>query len=402
MMNVSLSNFDEKSIYGKNLTLVTAHNETLVLRDEHGDLRTYVDMMSAYGSCNFGHCNSQIVPFEAYPADIAACFYPEEAKDFSEWLTGKLKLPEHEVLYQVGGSAAVSAAISIAQRIKQGKVAYLSGSFHGLGLDALSITNTHKTHALQYTGLLNALAPYGVEIPFGHEVYINWSDISCFVFEPIQGANGYIPLDRQWLNRLIDAAQEHGVVVIADEIQCGYYRHGSLSMAQQLELQPDIHLFSKSMTNGLYPFSAVVYPKAYAEQIQEDLFLAHTFQTSALGCYASMSVARFIDANNIEERCRIVEEFLLNFGRQVSRFEQVKKLYVTGPTLSFEMEGIRGKQLVQACMEKGILIFTGGAKGERVRIAPPVTITPEMLEHSLSEILDSIQSLVLKTGHSLV
>lgn len=388
---MKLSPFDEKDVYGERFTLVAANNESLLLRNASGQVKPYVDMMSAYGSCNFGHCNPNIRPFQHYPADVAACFYPDEAYTYTEWLTERLALPQHAVLFQVGGSAAVSAALSMAQRIRKGKVAHLSGSFHGLGLDALSITDTHKSFALQDTELLRGMQGNALQVPVNSRPeHVDWKQVSCFIFEPIQGANGYIPLESDWLLSMIESARAEGVVIIADEIQSGYYRHGHLSIAQHLGLQPDILLFSKSMTNGLFPFSAVVYPQWYADRIQGKIYLAHTFQTSALGCYAAKAVADYIDNHDVASIAAGVQNELTLLLRDLEQINGIIRPFLTGPTLSFELEGRSGKELVQQCLSKGVLIFTGGPNGERVRIAPPITIDIQTLRSALHTVREAV------------
>jgi len=354
-----------------------ARNEKILLGNTPKDAHWYDDLISGYGACNFGHCNPQISPFKDAKADIAACFYPEAAYSFSEWLLNKLNLlNKFELLIQVGGSFAVSTAIALANRYKAGKVVYIKGSFHGLGLDSLSVTSAQRQMALQNTAVLNQIADNYIQIdpliPVA-ELGLDWSSISCLIFEPIQGANGYIPLNIEWLKELIVQAKKYNVTTIADEIQCGYYRHGHLSVSKENLLEPDIYLFSKSLTNGLFPFSVVVYSKVFKNKINDNLYLAHTFQTSALGCYAMTAVSEFIDNNPIRSLCEAVQAELEQLAIKLrKRSPYVSNIYVTGPTISFET--MDSKRLVKQLFKEKILVFTGGNNGERLRIAPPITI----------------------------
>ncbi|MEC0106293.1 aminotransferase class III-fold pyridoxal phosphate-dependent enzyme [Paenibacillus taichungensis] len=384
-----LSAFDEKSIYGADYYLAEARNEYLILEDRDGEQKRYIDCMSAYASVNFGHCNPDINPFQDLRSDIAACFYPKEAEQYAKWMLNKLNAPDYELLFQVGGSMAVSTALSIGQRVRKGKVAYLKGSFHGLGLDALAVTSVHKNFALQQTPLLENLQNHCIEVEIGQRD-IPWDSISTFIYEPIQGANGYIPLPEEWLRSITLEAQQQGVVVISDEIQCGFYRHGHLSISCHLGIQADIYLFSKSMTNGLYPFSAVIYRGGMKESIKDSLYLAHTFQTSSLGCYAAMAVAEFIDANNPQDLCNSIEDVIRNYFP--FNLKSLREIHLTGPTLSFEVEGVNGKDIVQQCLERGILIFTGGPTGQRIRFAPPLTIEKTNLIYAIKQLTEVLQN----------
>jgi 4-aminobutyrate aminotransferase-like enzyme len=385
-----LSGLDEASVFPEQMFVVSSENEVLTLMSVDGNKQDYIDMMSAYGSVNFGHCNSDIAPYEGLDSDIAACFYPKEAYSFSKWICNKVfEDTPAKVLFQVGGSFAVSSAISISQRKKPGKILAVAGAFHGLGTDALAVTDTQKEIALQNT-ISNRSFRANVDFIEPGEFPKNIEEYSCFIFEPIQGANGYVPLDRAWLNDICQMAKSANVVVIADEVQAGFYRHGHLSVAKYNDLHVDIYLFSKSLTNGQFPLSAVVYRESIVPK--ETLSLAHTFQTSAIGVRAAHMVSRFIDSNDIDKYCNTIESYLLTCSDELKKVESIKDIHVCKTTLSFDI-GERSSQLVKSCFENNVLIFSGGKYGTRVRIAPPLTISEETLETTLEKIVKIVKEL---------
>jgi len=224
------------------------------------------------------------------------------------------------------------------------------------------------------------------------ETGIDWSGVSCLIFEPIQGARGYVPLDVDWLEDICEQAKDAGVTVIADEIQCGYYRFGDFSVAREWGLSPDILLFSKTMTNGLYPFSAVVYSQTLEEGIGEDVILAHTFQTSALGCYAACAVADYIDSHDVKADCRRVAAPLAEAAARLAETGRAREIHQIGPSLSFRPVSDAG-ELVKACFADRVMILGGGIDGERIRIAPPLTIDTEDLRRALEIVLARLEAL---------
>jgi acetylornithine/succinyldiaminopimelate/putrescine aminotransferase len=387
----NLSSLNESNVFGYEMIVTEAKNASVHLKNSNGEIHSYLDFMSAYGSVNFGHCNDLIQPFYNYSSDIVACFYPHEAKKFSHWLCNRLNLPTHKVLFQVGGSFAVSAALSIAQRIRAGKVIAINGSFHGLGLDSLSITTAQKEMSLHKSSHQGVLENNVIFINQG-DIPKQWDNISCIIYEPIQGANGYVPLDTEWLNELNKTAKKHGVITIADEIQCGYFRHGSLSPARSMGLEPEILLYSKSMTNGLYPMSAVVYPKEFEEKINMPIALAHTFQSSALGCFAAYQTAVYIDNNPVETQIIKLEKYFATASEKLLN-SGVQDLHLTGPSISFALYEDKAKKLVKQCFEEKLMVFTGGVSGQRVRIAPPITIQEEDLVTGLNLITELVKKL---------
>lgn len=385
--NDRLSRLDESGVFGSRMRVERARNAVLTLRDEAGDRRDYLDFMSAYASVNFGHCNPEIQPFTDLSADIVACFQTDEAYDVADWLTGRLGLPEHSVLYQVGGSFAVSTALALAQRVRPGRVMALDGAFHGLGADALAATVTHKNFALQSTPHTRRLDADVTHLPI-RQLPTSWDGVSCLIVEPIQGAAGYVPLPEAWLVDLVTSAQRAGVVVISDEIQCGYFRHGVLSPSRRLGLTPDVLLFSKSMTNGLFPLSAVVYGPGLTLADEPAVQLSHTFQTSALGAYAAAAVTRYLDTAPVEAMIASVAGALTAVVEELAGRDGVVRVHQTGPTLSFALPSpVTARQLVRDCLADGVLVFTGGADSTRIRVAPPLTTPADQLEHGLGTLL---------------
>ena len=380
-----LSNLDESRAFGERWTCARALNATLTLRRDDGTSEEFTDLCSTYGAVNFGHCNEDIRLPARPSCDLVAGVYPPEAERFARWLTDTLGVSGFKVLFQVGGSFAVSAALALAQRRRPGKILAIEGAFHGLGLDALSATTAQRDLALQETPLRQSLASFvGVLAP--GETGIDWSGVSCLIFEPIQGARGYVPLDAAWLGEICGQAKDAGVTVIADEIQCGYYRFGDFSVAREWGLNPDVLLFSKTMTNGLYPFSAVVYRQTLEEGIGEGVVLAHTFQTSALGCYAACAVADYIDSHDVKADCRRVAAPLAEAAARLAETGRAREIHQIGPSLSFRPVSDAG-ELVKACFADRVMILGGGMDGERIRIAPPLTIETGDLRRALETVL---------------
>ena len=385
-----LSDLDESRALGEHWTCSRALNANLTLSRADGSTEEFTDLCSSYGAVNFGHCNEDI-RLPAQPGcDLVAGIYPPEAERFARWLTNTLDLSDFRVLFQVGGSFAVSTALSLALRNRPGKILAIEGGFHGLGLDALSATTAQRSMALQETPVRQALTSF-VEVLKPGEMGVDWSGISCLIFEPIQGARGYVPLDADWLRELCAQAKAAGVVVIADEIQCGFYRFGDFSVSRNMGLNPDVLLFSKSMTNGLYPFSAVVYRHTLEAAIGEGVVLAHTFQTSAMGCYAACAVADYLDSHDVEADCRRVAKPLADAAERITENNWAQDIYQIGPALSFRPMMNAG-DLVKQCFANRVLILGGGMAGERIRIAPPLTIGTEDLQRALEVMLAQLSA----------
>ena len=140
------------------------------------------------------------------------------------------------------------------------------------------------------------------------------------------------------------------------------------------------------MTNGLYPFSAVVYDETLEESIGDGVVLAHTFQTSALGCYAACAVADYIDSHDVKAECRRVAAPLAEAAARMTESGRAREIYQIGPSLSFRPAMDAG-DLVKACFADRVVIL-----GERIRVAPPLTIETETLQRALKVLLSRLDA----------
>ena len=125
--------------------------------------------------------------------------------------------------------------------------------------------------------------------------------------------------------------------------------------------------------------------------------LAHTFQTSAMGCYAACAVADYIDAHDVEADCRRVSEPLADAAARIAENNWAREIHQIGPSLSFRPVMNAG-DLVKECFSDRVLILGGGMEGERIRIAPPLTIESEDLRDALEVMLSIMHRRCPATG----
>lgn len=389
-----LSPLDESSLIDPGLRLVRAKNATLYLRDRHGVEHVRTDFTSAYAAVNFGHANPAIGRDLDARADLSAFFYPEDADAVADWLVRAVSpdaaAEPRRVLFQIGGSFAVSTALALARANRPGRIAAVRGAFHGLGIDTQAVSSVQRDLALQ-GGLAELLDAQVLRVdPDGPAP--DWEAVSCFLFEPVQGANGYRPLDPDWLAGLVESAREAGVVIVSDEIQAGFYRHGTFSPSTELGLDADILLFSKALTNGLYPLSAVVYKQRLEAPMAPGARLSHTFQTATLGYAVARDVTRYLETAPVDRLAARLQARFEETARVLADKAAAREIHVPGAALSFEPTLRPAREIVAAAFRDGVLAFSGGASGERIRVAPPLTIPEEQLDAGLRVLRDAVLS----------
>lgn len=381
-----LSRLDERFGLLDGCQYLSAENATFLIRLADGTSHEYLDLMSAFGSVNFGHANSDILRRIHGQHDVTGLCYPPEAESLAAWLCNNVAPGEDaRVLFQVGGSFAVSAALALCLRARPGRIATVRGAFHGLAVDTVSITSVQRAFALNDTQLTSRLSEDVLIVDPGEVPDL--AGVSCLIYEPVQGANGYIPLDPAWLHGMEASARAAGAIVIVDEIQAGFFRHGSLSPSRALGLSPDIRLYSKSLTNGMYPLSAVVYP-SWLEPPARQPFLAHTFQTASYGYVAGAAVADWLGATAVETLCARVADVLRRCAADLTP-DAARAIHVTGPALSFEP--VRpAREIVREAFAHGLVVAAGGGAFQRIRVAPPLTIDPSDLERGVRALIEIV------------
>jgi acetylornithine/succinyldiaminopimelate/putrescine aminotransferase len=369
----SLEPYDRALQAGSTYEVLAAKNATLRLRGSSGPIYSFTDLTSGRGAVNFGHLNPGIDPFEGLSSDVVPNAYPPAARAHSAWLLKKLGLPEKTVVYELGVAAAIAKALHMARRRRAGKIVRVEGSLHALEL-------VHGAGDAQ-----SASAEGAIWIAPG-DSFSAWDGVSCLLFEPIQSARGFVPLPLPWIRGLSQSAQAAGVAVIADESQCGFYRFGKLSLAASEYLAPDVFLFGNSMTNGIYPLSALIgSPALTKEWPGSEESWQPAFEAASLGLRAAECVADYIDSTDLDALITPIFQQLVKLSEKLVSNPNLRDFHLAGPTLSVEVRKGRAAEFVRACEQRGVLV-SAGIGGARVSIAPPLTIDSLQLQAALKAV----------------
>ena len=138
-------------------------------------------------------------------------------------------------------------------------------------------------------------------------------------------------------------------------------------------------------------FARCRFARATGTAVSQGLRAAHTFQTSALGGFAACAVADYIDSREVKADCRRVAVPLAEAAARMEESGRAREIYRLGPSLSFRPATNAG-DLVKACFADRVLILGGGIDGERIRIAPPLTIETEASRRALEILLSRLSA----------
>jgi len=270
--------------------------------------KSYLDFVAGYGSLNLGHNHPDVVAaVQAALAEQAPGFSPASVNPLAAALAEQLVAvapPGLEmVFFANSGTEAVEAALKLARRATgRPGLLYCERSFHGKSLGSLSVTGNPA-----YQRPFEPLVPECVAIPFGDvdalERALASRRFAAFVVEPIQAEGGmFVPPD-DYLPAAQALCRRSGTLLVADEVQTGLGRTGSLFAVNRLGVEPDVMALAKSLSGGLVPIGAMLarrdlWMKAYGTI---DSFALHTttFGGGSMACAAALAAIKVLRESDV-------------------------------------------------------------------------------------------------------
>lgn len=229
-------------------------------------------------------------------------------------------------------------------------------------------------------------------------------EVAAFIFEPlVLGSGGMLMYKPEHLDLLLQTAQNHGVLLIADEVMTGFYRTGTMFACGQLEHQADIICLSKALSAGIMPFGATVctaevYAAFRSADRQKTFYHGHSYTGNPIACAAGLAGLELFEDNNYLNRIQEINKLQEEFKVKLSRNDKVHNPRVCGVILAFDVQSgsptsyfntIRDR-LYHSFLDKGVLLRP---LGNTVYIMPPYVITTDQLRrvHAVIEgVLDSL------------
>jgi 4-aminobutyrate aminotransferase len=316
------------------------------------------------------------------------------------------------VFFGNSGTEVIEGAVKLARKASgRTWVIGFSGGFHGRSYASLSLTTSNVNYRTGHGPFLPDIhiAPFpsayrlfdndeaaATEASLGYlralfASEIPASEVAAFLIEPIQGEGGFVPAPAAFLRGLRELADEHGILLIADEVQCGYGRTGRMWGFEQAGIRPDIITLAKAIANGL-PLSAIV---ASTDLMARWGRGAHgsTFGGNPISCAAGVAVLQTIREENLvanaAERGAELKAGLQTLAAQDTRIGDVR-----GPGLMVAVEfvtdrgtrapdGVIGDALIAKCLDDGLVLLTCGPAHNIIRWIPPLNVTATEIQEGL-------------------
>ncbi len=353
------------------------------------DGRRLIDCISGIAVSNIGHRHPRVVQAAKEQLDrhLHVMVYGELIQrpqvDYAARLCRELPGSLQTVYYTMTGTEANEGALKVAKKYTgRTKMVAFERSFHGDTHGSLSVTGRDV-----YRKPFQPLLPDVSFLPFGDIEALDSIDAetACVITEPIQGEGGMnVPSDA-WMQALRARCTNTGSLLIFDEIQTGFGRTGTLFAFEGFGVVPDIMTVAKAMGGGM-PLGAFISSHDILGTLRADPPLSHvtTFGGHPVSCAAAHAALAVILEEELPARAREI-------GRTVRtrlRHQRLMEVRGRGAMLGLALESeALARQLVQSCLEQGVLLGWTLHAGSLIRLAPPLNIPFDLLSHALDTIL---------------
>lgn len=338
----------------------------------------YLDMLSGIAVTGLGHKNKKLVNAAINQIDklwhISNLFELSGQEELAKKLVNKSGL--HKVFFCNSGTEANEAAIKFARKFGNGKskIITINGSFHGRTYGSLSASAQEKLHEG-----FHPLSPGFVNVAYNNiDAIKNAIDEKTIgiMLEPIQGENGIIIPDKNYLNEIRKLCDEKNLLMILDEIQTGFGRTWKFFAYQYNNILPDIVTVAKGIANGL-PLGAVVCNKKVSDKITPGSH-GSTFGGNPVAVAVANKVMDLIN-NEILEKINELNKYFIN-KIKAKNFAGIVEVRSKGLMLGLEFASdFDVKKLAQLFLENKIVVGTAG--NNVLRLLPPYNIDENNINH---------------------
>ncbi|MET0728777.1 MAG: aminotransferase class III-fold pyridoxal phosphate-dependent enzyme [Acidimicrobiales bacterium] len=370
------------------------------------DGRRYLDLGSGIAVTNTGHRHPHVVA--AIHAQVDKLLHTSVVLKHQPYIEaaeaiGGLApfLVDPQVFFCNSGAEAVDGAVKLARRTtgKPGIIGFRRG-FHGRTLAGTTLTTAKAAYQEGYGPLLPGvhIAPYCISgVTSGHKsdddaldaalggldgVLAGAGEVAAMIVEPVLGEGGYIVPPVRWLKGLRRRCDDAGILLVFDEVQCGFGRTGHPFAAETFGVAPDVLLFAKGVASGL-PLAGIMAGAALMARWPNGTH-GSTFGGNPVSCAAAKATVEVLTAERCYDRALIIGDRVMTRLRALGS-PAIVEVRGIGAMIGVELRDKATAEAVQSqCLNEGVIVLTCGPDGNVLRLIPPLTITDAELDHGLA------------------
>ncbi|HIA79112.1 MAG TPA: 4-aminobutyrate--2-oxoglutarate transaminase [Candidatus Marinimicrobia bacterium] len=392
--------------HGSVCGIFIARAEGANLVDVDGNI--FIDYAGGIGTINVGHSHPKVLAAMKDQIDqfVHPCF---TVAPYEPYVSLATKLSKRvpisgscKAVFFNSGAEAVENAVKIAKSYTGRKgILVFSHAFHGRTLMAMSMTYKEDPYKKGFGPFVPNI--HRLEFP-SENVDLDLNNlefdprtIACTVIEPVAGEGGFIPASKDAMAKLRKFCTQHDIVMVADEVQSGFGRTGTLFAMEQFGVEPDLITLAKSIAGGL-PLSSVIGRSDLMDSAHIG-GIGGTFGGNPVACAAALAVLEVMDDEQLPERANEI-------GKKVrSKVESLKDKcpWIGGVRGLGAMIGViivdpetgapdkkRTSRIHKYALEHGLVMITAGTDGNIIRTLMPLTIKDDILDQSLDILLQAI------------
>jgi 4-aminobutyrate aminotransferase len=400
--------------YTRDYPLVAKRGRGAVVEDVDGN--AFLDFAAGIAVCSTGHCHPKVVSaIQQQAADLihmsGTDFYYESMPQLAEKLLATMPgAAPKKAFFTNSGAEAIEGAVKLARyATKRTKMIAFYGCFHGRTMGALSLTASKSTQRKGFGDLLSGVEH--IPFPYSYRCALNHTPETCgaeilevleqqlfkrlfdpeevagIIIEPIQGEGGYVVAPNFFLQELQRICRQHGIMLIADEVQSGMGRTGKWWAHQFAGIEPDIICSAKGIASGM-PLGAFFAPA----KIMNWKPGSHgtTFGGNPVCIAAGLATADLIESEYLENARRMGDFLFARLADWPKKYKVVGE--VRGRGLMIGIEIVRDRRtkekaadlrnlIVDLAFHKGLCIL--GAGENTLRLSPPLLIDEEQADFAL-------------------
>ena len=408
--------------YMRDYPLVADHAYGSIVEDPDGN--SFLDFAAGIAVCSTGHCHPKVV--EAIQKQATEMihiagndFYHRHMPQLAERLVGTMPKSSHyKVFFGNSGTEAVEGAIKLARySTRRDKLIAFYGCFHGRTLGSLSLTASKNTQRKHFGTLLGGVEhipyPYAYRCALGHtketcggeiielleqQIFKRLfapEEVAAIIVEPIQGEGGFIPAPAFFLQELQRLCNQHGIVLILDEVQAGMGRTGKWWAYDHAGITPDIVLTAKGIASGM-PISAFI----AKDSIMQWKPGAHgtTYGGNPVCVASALATMDLIEGGLMANAEKIGSYIFSKIADWPKRFKIVGDIRGKGLMIGVEIvrdqntkekaPGLRDK-IIDNAFHRGLLTLGSGENS--IRMSPPLIIDQEQADCAIRIMEESIR-----------
>jgi 4-aminobutyrate aminotransferase len=398
-------------VWSRITNIVVEHGEGAYIYDVDGN--QYLDFTCGIGVTNTGHCHPEVVKAaqEQVGKMIHAqvnIIYHQPLLRLAEALREVMPAGLDTFFFSNSGAEAVEGAVKLARHASgRPNVVVFQGSFHGRTNQTMAMTTSKTVYRQHYqplaAGVFVAPYPYWYRYGWDPEETSQWclrelghllasqtapSETAAIVVEPVLGEGGYVVPPPSFLPGLREICQEHGILLVADEVQSGFGRTGKFFAIEHFDVVPDILIMAKGLASG-FPLSGVAAPRALMDKW---LVGTHggTYGGNAVACAAAEATVRVIRDGLVDNAAHMGALLMAGLRDVQSRYPVLGDVRGLGLMVGCEFTEEDGapatglvKEVIARCLEQKLILLNCGTYSNVVRWIPPLVVTREQIQTAL-------------------